>query len=90
MDNVDNKWVKQAWKSYGNHKKCKKAYYHSALTQGNKNNLCKRKNPHSKVEVFPNLNVDSVDNLLSEEMFPNIYNISGSHSYQQIAVYTIF
>lgn len=52
--------------------------------------LCKQKNPHSKVEVFPNLNVDNVDKLLSEQMFADIYNISGTHSYQQITVHTIF
>lgn len=55
-----------------------------------KRGLCKQKNPHSKVEVFPNLNVDNVDKLFSEKMFADIYNISGSHSYQQVTVYTIF
>ena len=34
--------------------------------------------------------VDNVDNLLSEELFSNIYNVSGPHSYQQVAVDTIF
>lgn len=52
--------------------------------------LCKQKNPHSKVEVFPNLNVDNVDNLFSKEMFADIYDVSCSHSYQQVAVHTIF
>ena len=28
--------------------------------------------------------VDNVDKLLTEEVFPDLYNISGSHSYQQI------
>lgn len=48
------------------------------------------KNPHPKVEVFPNLNVDNVDNLFSEKMLPDIYDISGSHSYQQVTVHTTF
>lgn len=52
--------------------------------------LCKQKNPHSKVEVFPNLNVDNVDNLLAKKMFADIYNVSGAHSYQQVTVHTIF
>lgn len=55
-----------------------------------KNVLCKQKNPHSKVEVFPNLNVDNVDNSVSKQMFTDVYDISGAHSYQQVAVHTIF
>ncbi len=50
----------------------------------------KIKNPDPNVEVFPNLDVDNVDNLFSKQMFSNGYNIPGAHSYQQIAVYTIF
>lgn len=34
--------------------------------------------------------VDSVDKLLAKQFFANGHDISGSHSYQQIAVCTIF
>ena len=34
--------------------------------------------------------VDNVDNLFAEELFSNIYNVSGSHSYQQVTLCTIF
>ena len=34
--------------------------------------------------------VDNVDNLLAEELFSNIYNVSGPHSYQQVTLCTIF
>ena len=34
--------------------------------------------------------VDNVDNLLAKELFSNIYNVSGTHSYQQVTVYAIF
>lgn len=33
--------------------------------------------------------VDNVDNLLAEELFSNIYNVSGPHSYQQVTLCTI-
>jgi hypothetical protein len=56
----------------------------------NKAGCTAEKNPHPKVEVFPNLDVDNVDNLLTKQVLANIYNVSGPHSYQQISVYTIF
>ena len=31
-----------------------------------------------------------VDKLSAKQVFANIYNVSGAHSYQQITVYTIF
>ena len=34
--------------------------------------------------------VDNVDNLFAKELFTNIYNVSGAHSYQQVALCTIF
>ena len=34
--------------------------------------------------------VDNVDNLLAKELFSNIYNVSGPHSYQQVTLCTIF
>ena len=34
--------------------------------------------------------VDNVDNLLAKKLFTNIYNVSGTHSYQQVALCTIF
>ena len=34
--------------------------------------------------------LDNVDKLLSEQLFAYFYDISGSHSYQQISVYTFF
>ena len=43
-----------------------------------------------RLKVFPNLNVDNVDKLRPEKMFADIYNVSGTHGYQQITVYTIF
>ena len=49
-----------------------------------------KRNPHLEVEVFNNLNVDKVDKLFRKKVFANIYNVSGSHSYQQVTVHTIF
>ena len=43
--------------------------------------LCGIKNVHK--------HVDNVDNLLSEKLFSNIYNVSGPHSYQQVTLCTI-
>ena len=34
--------------------------------------------------------VDNVDNLSGKQVFPYFYNISGTHSYQQVAVHTFF
>jgi hypothetical protein len=50
----------------------------------------KQKNPHCNRNKFNHNSVDKVDNLLSEDRFPDFYNISGAHSYQQIAVHTFF
>ena len=44
--------------------------------------------PHTMKNVYKH--VDNVDNLLSEELFANVYNVSGPHSYQQVALCTIF
>ena len=41
-------------------------------------------------KVFHGRNVDNVDKLVDKSVFPDIYNISGAHSYQQIPVDTIF
>ena len=52
--------------------------------------LCKQKNPHSlSTEIVENY-VDNVDNLLAKQVFAHFYYISGPHSYQQVAVHTIF
>ena len=54
------------------------------------NKLCKR-NIHIFYQVvFLIKNVDIVDNLLTEEIFPDFYNVSGAHSYQQVSVDTMF
>ena len=34
--------------------------------------------------------VDNVDNLFTKQVFPDFNDVSGSHSYQQVAVNTIF
>lgn len=34
--------------------------------------------------------VDIVDNSLFHHIFSHFYNVSGSHGYQQFAVYTVF
>ena len=52
--------------------------------------LCKPEESTSGTGVFPGPDVDSVDNLLPEKGFPDSYDISGAHSYQQIAVHTFF
>ena len=33
--------------------------------------------------------VDNVDNLFAKELFANVYNVSGPHSYQQVTLCTI-
>ena len=85
MESVD----KKERKIYGNPKNEEDSKIIDSLRSGGKN-LCKQKNPHPKVEVFPNLNVDNVDNLFAEKMFADIHNVSGTHSYQQVTVHTIF
>ena len=43
-----------------------------------------------KYEKSTKYYVDNVDNLFAKELFTNIYNVSGAHSYQQVALCTIF
>ena len=52
--------------------------------------LCKSKNPQGIQQDSVENSVDNVDNLLSKELFAHFYNISGPHSYQQVAGGTIF
>lgn len=44
--------------------------------------------PYAYKNVYKH--VDNVDNLFAKELFANIYNVSGAHSYQQVALCTIF
>ena len=37
--------------------------------------------PYAYKNVYKH--VDNVDNLFAKELFANIYNVSGAHSYQQ-------
>ena len=46
-----------------------------------------QKNIHNRIfRLNVDKVVDNVDNLLSKELFAHFYNISGPHSYQQVAV----
>lgn len=47
------------------------------------------KNPHFDRCLTALQNVDIVEKLLTKQVFPDFYDISGTHSYQQIAVDTI-
>ena len=49
-----------------------------------------KKYPQPERKVFHVLAVDNVDKLSGKQAFADIYNISGSHSYQQVSVDTIF
>ena len=49
-----------------------------------------KKYPQPERKVFHVLAVDNVDKLSGKQVFADIYNISGSHSYQQVSVDTIF
>lgn len=49
-----------------------------------------KKYPQPERKVFHVLAVDNVDKLSGKQVFADIYNISGSHSYQQVPVDTIF
>ena len=49
-----------------------------------------KKYPQPERKVFHVLAVDNVDKLSGKQAFADIYNISGSHSYQQVTVDTIF
>lgn len=40
--------------------------------------------------LFFKNHVDNVDNLLTKQTFADFYDISGTHSYQQVTVNTIF
>ena len=73
------------------------------LSKAQKYHLFWEKNIHSQrgkfsVRTFPRraflhigvLAVDNVDKLSGKQVFADIYNISGSHSYQQVPVDTIF
>ena len=44
--------------------------------------------PYAYKNVYKH--VDNVDNLFAKELFTNIYNVSGAHSYQQITMCTTF
>ena len=46
--------------------------------------------PASVVKELVENSVDFVDNLLSQELFSHFSYISSAHSYQQVAVDTIF
>ena len=52
--------------------------------------LCKLENPQGFQTRLVENSVDFVDNLLSQELFSHFSYISGAHSYQQVAVDTIF
>jgi hypothetical protein len=45
-----------------------------------------QKIPHSGVECLFAPNVDNVYNLATKQMFAHVYDISGTHSYQQVPV----
>ena len=49
-----------------------------------------KKYPQARGMDFAPPPVDSVDKSAGKEIFADIYHISGSHSYQQITVDTIF
>lgn len=49
-----------------------------------------KKYPQTRRKVFHVLSVDIVDKSEGEELFSDIYNISGPHSYQQVVFFTIF
>ncbi len=40
--------------------------------------------------ISPKNHVDNVDNLLTKQAFADFYDVSGTHSYQQVTVNTIF
>ena len=42
------------------------------------------------MHIYSQFFVDIVDKLVCEEIFPDFYNISGSHSYQQVSGRIIF
>jgi hypothetical protein len=50
----------------------------------------KTKNPHGQKNKHQHCHVDNVDNLFSKNAFSDFDYISGSHSYQQVIVYTFF
>ena len=61
--------------------------------------MCKRLSKAQKYHLFLEKNIhsqghglagDNVDKLSGKQVFADIYNISGSHSYQQVSVDTIF
>jgi hypothetical protein len=49
-----------------------------------------QKNPHAYTTYYVDKHVDIVDKLFGKKVFPDFQHISGTHSYQQIAVHTIF
>lgn len=52
--------------------------------------LCKSKNPQKFSPKNVENSVDNVDNLLTKEIFSHFYDVSGTHSYQQITLNTFF
>ncbi len=52
--------------------------------------LCKSENPQKFSSENVENSVDNVDNLYTKKVFPYFYNVSGTHSYQQITLDTIF
>ena len=49
-----------------------------------------QKNPHAFLWKIQGKHVDNVDNLFANQVFAYICHVSGSHSYTQVAVETIF
>ena len=85
MDNVDN----TGQKSIQNLRKSRKGqkYGHARIGIKGENAT---KNPHWKIDKNQHHSVDNVDNLAAKNGFSDFYNVSGSHSYQQVAVHTFF
>ena len=44
--------------------------------------------PYTVKNVYKH--VDNVDNLFAKQVFADIYHVSGTHSYAQVAVHTFF
>lgn len=88
MDNVDS--VDKCLPGFINYVEFRRNPYKASFYPGTHPKAEETKNPHSFPYLLVENYVDNVDKLYSQQIFSDFYYISGSHSYQQVAVNTIF
>lgn len=89
MENVDNVYNTASRQLMVTHGKPVIPWEMPSVSPYGEGKLCQQKNPHFHSPKIVNENVDNVDNLFLEKMFPDLIDVSGSHGYQQIVVHAV-